>query len=85
LLIIQSYEAALEGYYAVHLAQAKPNKMVLYHAAKKLNDLAGKIDRERGKKWYFNISSEMRELAINVLNGVPPTVHPKESTTRVVR
>lgn len=72
ILIVQSYEYALEGYYQVGLEQVRPNLSGRTKAAQSLDKLASIIDSKRGKGWYFNLAEEMRVLAENVRNGKTP-------------
>ncbi len=71
-LIIRSYQAALESYYQLYLAQRQPTQAGLQPASQRLVTLAREIDEERGKKWYFGLADEMRVLAQEVLTGKTP-------------
>ena len=72
LLIIKSYQLALDGYYQVYKSLQAKNEEGKISTAKALNGLADKIDEQKGKGWYFNLTSDMRILAKDILNGKPP-------------
>jgi len=72
ILIIQSYNLAVEGYYQVYLEQTGPNLAGRKSAAQSLVKHAAKIDLKRAPGWYFNLADEIRMLAGNVLNGKAP-------------
>lgn len=72
ILIIQSYDAALEGYNQVYLSKSQANDAGQKEAAKNLEKVAAKIDKERGVNWYFKVADEMRVLASEVLKGEVP-------------
>jgi hypothetical protein len=72
LLIIRAYEAVLEGYYQVYLAQQGESRSGLETAARALSALASEVSHSRGEKFFGALPSTLREMGEFVREGKPP-------------
>ena len=72
ILIVRSYNVALDGYYQVYLSKQQSNTAGQKKATQSITKLADEIDKQRGKGWYFDLANEMRILAKNVEDGKTP-------------
>jgi hypothetical protein len=73
LLIIRAFQAALEGYYQLYVAQKQPNKAELAEACHDMNTLATQISRIRGEEFFAALPNTLRALAALFQAGKAPT------------
>jgi hypothetical protein len=72
ILIIRSYQLAINGYSTLFNMYNNSNLPERTKAANALNTLANEIDRLKGKGWYFDIAATMRILSKEIVVGKLP-------------
>ena len=73
LLIIRAYQAVLEGYHQLYLAQQNPGLAAPAKAGRALRSLASEVARLRGEAFFGDLPVTLREVADFVEAGKAPT------------
>jgi hypothetical protein len=72
LLIINAYQALIEGYYQLYLSQHKPNRDGLLEASRSMKSLTVRISKDRGASFFGDLPDTLSKQSELVAAGKVP-------------